>query len=99
MAAEITPTELADLLVETGHRHHEAYRSSDGVDPEWALWYAGFLQARIWYRVGAVPTRSALVHLLVEAELRFEPTGEFPEWPPFYARLMLDQLLASSSDG
>ena len=37
----LTREELAELLVETGHHHHQAYADSDGVDPEWALWYAG----------------------------------------------------------
>lgn len=81
---------LAELLVSTGHHHHQAYASSDGVDPEWALWYAGYLQTTWWDRSGEVPTRSALVHLLVEADRRFEPTAEHPDWPPFYADLILD---------
>ena len=35
---------LAELIVQTGHHHHQAYLSSDGVDPEWAAWYAGYLK-------------------------------------------------------
>ena len=87
-----TVEELAELLLETGHHHHQAYISSEGVDPEWALWYAGYLQGQIWDRLGEIPSRSALVHLLVEADKQFEPTTSNPDWPPFYARLILEQL-------
>ncbi|ETZ99541.1 hypothetical protein I547_5783 [Mycobacterium kansasii 824] len=48
----ITAAELADLLVETGERHHQAYADTDGADPEWALWYSGYLQARLWTAPG-----------------------------------------------
>ena len=52
-----TVEELAELLLETGHHHHQAYVSSDGVDPEWALWYADYLQTRLWDGAGSLPTR------------------------------------------
>ncbi len=88
----MTTEELAALLVDTGQHHHHAYISSDGTDPEWPLWYAGYLQTNIWDRVGAVPTRSSLVHLLLEAEQRFNATGGSSDWPPFYARFILENL-------
>jgi hypothetical protein len=37
----VTDEALQALLVETGHKHHEAYRASDGVDPEWAVESSG----------------------------------------------------------
>ena len=92
----ITLNELADLLMETGHHHHQAYITSEGVDPEWALWYAGYLQARLWDRLGSVPTRSSLVHLLVQAEMDFAATPESATWPPVYAALILATLASSS---
>ena len=96
MSASITAQELADLLVETGHHHHEAYISSDGIDPEWALWYAGYLQAKLWDRAGDIPTRSSLVHLLIEAEARFESTADAPDWPLSYANLLLEKLASTA---
>lgn len=30
-------SQLAELLMKTGHHHHQAYIEADGVDPEWAL--------------------------------------------------------------
>ena len=87
-----TVEELAELLLETGHHHHQAYISSEGVDPEWALWYAGYLQTRLWDRAGSLPTRSSLVHLLVQAEKDFVAIPDAPDWPPAYAKYMLENL-------
>ncbi len=79
--------ELAALFVETGHRHHEAYLASDGVDPEWAMWYAAYIQAHLWDRLGRLLTRSEIVHLLVRADdaVRSDP-GAGDDWPTVYAR-------------
>lgn len=89
-----TAAELAELLVDIGHRHHHAYLESDGVDPEWALWYAAHLQTRIWDRLGAVPSRSRLVHLLLDAEEQHAASGEGRPWPDFYADVLLQRLSA-----
>jgi NAD(P)H-hydrate epimerase len=91
----ITQTEIAELLLETGHNHHQAYADSDGVDPEWALWYSGYLQSRLWDSAGSLPTRSLLVHLLLSAERdHAATTGEVP-WTQFYAGVILAALTGS----
>ena len=92
----MTNEELAKLLMETGHHHHGAYESSNGVDPEWALWYSGFLQSRIWDSYGEIPTRSKLVHLLLAAEEHHLATAKDKEWPPVYAEYMASRLSASA---
>jgi hypothetical protein len=63
--------DLAGLLTETAERHHAAYEPSCGFDPEWPLWYAPFYQAHLGERLGGVPTRSRLTHLLVAADEAF----------------------------
>ena len=62
MSTTITETELADLLRQTGERHHAAFIESDGADPEWALWYADYVQAHLWDRAGRLPSRGELVY-------------------------------------
>lgn len=47
MTTPITADELAVLLVDAGHHHHDAYGESDGADPEWPLWYAQLLLAHL----------------------------------------------------
>lgn len=85
---------LAELLMETGHHHHQAYISSDGIDPEWALWYSGYLQSRIWDAFGEIPTRSRLIQLLLSAEEEFNSTNQEGPWPPYYAAYMTERLSA-----
>lgn len=83
---------VTELLQETGHHHHHAYQSSDGIDPEWALWYAGYIQTRLWDKLGEVPTRSRIIHLLLSADEAFQAAGSEGEWPPFYAKYMIERL-------
>lgn len=79
--------ELTAILADTGKRHHQAFLSADGVDPEWPLWYAAHIQATVWDRFGSLPTRSQLVALLVEAERETEGSGQ--PWPRAYANFIL----------
>ena len=88
MSDPATEAELAALLRETGERHHEAFAATDGADPEWPLWYAGYLEDRIGDWVGRPPTRSRIVHWLVGAADAHEGTEE--PWPTFYARYVVE---------
>jgi len=92
MANTISETELAALLTETGHKHHQAYAESDGADPEWALWYAGYIQAKLWDGAGRLPGQSELIYLLVKADREFTASGDDGPWPRYYARLLLEAL-------
>lgn len=89
MTDSISAPELAELLRETGHRHHAAYETSNGIDPEWASWYAPYLQARLGSRLGSTTTRSELVYLLIAAEKAFQDGGT-GEWSDSYATFILD---------
>jgi hypothetical protein len=96
MSDPINAKELAELLMETGHQHHAAYEASNGIDPEWASWYAPYLQARLGDRLGTQPTRSKLVYLLVAAEKAFQDGGaKTGEWSDSYATFILDNHSAS----
>jgi NAD(P)H-hydrate epimerase len=90
MADRIGEDELARAIEATSRAHHGAFAASDGVDPDWALWYAGHLQATIWDRLGGVPSRSELTYLLVAAERAYATAGDDRgDWPAFYARHIL----------
>ena len=85
----ISTEELARLLVETGGAHHDAYADSNGVDPEWASWYAPYLQARIGDRLGRKVTRGELIYLLVKADREQQAAVDGSEWPDAYAAVLL----------
>jgi len=97
MTPDELETRLASLLEQAGQRHHAAYLEADGVDPEWALWYAGYLQAHLWDDAGSVPTRSRLVYLLIDAERTHAAAGSTDAWPRFYARHILADLHAGDA--
>ena len=81
----MTDTELAELFVETGQRHHAAFIDSDGVDPEWPMFYAAYVQTRLWDRLGVLLTRSELVHVLVAADVALSAGTATGEWSAVYA--------------
>ena len=86
---QISESELAELLVSTGHAHHAAYVDADGVDPEWAIWYAPRLQTLIGDQLGRKVTRSELIYLLVRADREHSASDGAVAWPSFYAQLIL----------
>ena len=93
----ITDQELADLLVEAEQHHHQAFITSDGVDSEWPLFYASYLQTRLWDRLGVLLTRSELVHVLVSADAAFQSGAEAGPWPPVYGRRIREFAIAKAA--
>ena len=88
----MTEEDLAALFMETGKHHHAAFAATKGGDPEWPFFYSGYLQTKIWDAFGAIPTRSELIHFLIEADRAFRATGrKYEEWPAFYAKMYLDR--------
>lgn len=83
-------TEIADLLRRAGHAHHQAYLATDGGDPDWAIWYAGYLQAHLGDRLGAVLSRSELVYRLLKAEKAHVAADTDTPWPEFYAPILVE---------
>jgi hypothetical protein len=76
---------LIDLFRETGPAHHRAYQASDGADPDWPLWYAEYMQARLNAVLGTALTRSELVYLLVLVEKEHMAGAAGAAWPEYYA--------------
>ena len=85
MAGDITDSELIELFTEAGHRHHAAYADADGADPEWPLFYAAYVQTKLWDRLGVLLARSELVHVFVGSELAIRRGESAGEWPEVYA--------------
>lgn len=78
---------VSDLLHEAGEVHHVVYRITDGADDDWASFYADWLldHSELPGTLGGAPTRSHLVHELVESERAFGEAGSPGRWQDFYA--------------
>jgi hypothetical protein len=78
---------LSDLLHEAGEVHHVVYRITDGADDDWASFYADWLidHSELPEALGGAPTRSHLVHELVESERAFAAAAPPTRWEDFYA--------------
>jgi hypothetical protein len=83
---DMDTTRLESLLEQTGPAHHEAYIETDGVDPEWPLWYAEYLIDSLNAELGTSLTKSQLVYLLVDLERRHSMVAPDMAWFAFYAR-------------
>lgn len=90
-------TKLVALLRSAGPAHHQAYIETDGVDPDWPIWYAGFLQAPMAEQLGLDFTQSQLVHCLMDADNEHQARAPESDWPEFYADLILEHCARSET--
>jgi hypothetical protein len=79
---------VAALLEEAAETHHRVYRITDGVDEDWASWYADWLldHSELAELLGARPVRSHLVHALVQVDRDHTSSRAEEPWPEYYAR-------------
>lgn len=79
---------VATLLGEVAETHHRVFRITDGVDDDWASWYADWLLnlSELKDHLGTRPVRSHLVHALVQLDREYLREAPKEEWPDFYAR-------------
>jgi hypothetical protein len=87
MKDSATHLKIAALLEEAAETHHHVYRITDGVDDDWASWYANWLLdlSEIDQLLASRPVRSHLVHALVQADRDHTATHPDAPWPEFYA--------------
>jgi len=86
-------TRVSGLLHEAGEVHHVVYRITDGADDDWASFYADWLidHSELPAVLGAAPTRSLLVHELVESERAFTDTSPDGSWEDVYAERIVQR--------
>ncbi len=80
---------LVALLREAGPAHHQAYIETDGDDPDWPIWYAGYLRDRLNKLLGLGLTKTQYVVLLVEFERTRTGMEPAPDWATFWAEQLL----------
>src|SRR5437868_14284177 len=84
--------QLAALLQEASETHHRVYRITDGVDDDWASWYADWLLrlSELPAMLGSTPVRSELVYMLVQLDKDHTAARAVEPWPDFYATRPID---------
>jgi hypothetical protein len=87
-------TRLANLLHQTAEDHHVAYRETDGVDPDWSIWYAGHLLERgLESILDATLLKSDLIYLLVLADKQQMMEAPGAHWERYYADFFISRYL------
>ena len=77
---------IAALLHQTAEDHHVAYKESDGVDPDWSIWYAGhLLEQRFDKMLDAKILKSDLIYLLVLVDKQQMSEAPGAHWENYYA--------------
>jgi hypothetical protein len=87
---------VSALLHEAAETHHRVYRIVDGVDDDWASWYADWMVrlSELPTILGVIPTRSELTYILVGSDLAYRSEPRDQRWEDFYARRILDHFIA-----
>ena len=83
---------LIDLLHQTAEDHHVAYAATDGVDPDWSIWYAGhLLEFGLPQLLDAKLLKSDLIYLLVLADKLQNMEAPGSQWEPYYSNFFLSR--------
>jgi glutaredoxin len=89
---------LARLLETTAAAHREAFAADDGVDPDWAIWYANHVRERGGELLPESLSRAALVKSFLELESEHAARGGDAAWPQFYAQTLVDRFVAEAGE-
>lgn len=87
---------IAELLMQTGHAHHQAFIEVNGEDPEWAKWYADYLYERLPSILGTVFTREQLTEILVALDQKQKSEAPDAKWPAYYADELISRYAAEA---
>jgi hypothetical protein len=80
------------MLHQTSEDHHVAYKETDGVDPDWSLWYAPhLLELGVDKLLGASILQSDLVYLLVRVDKEQMSEAPGAAWERYYADFFISR--------
>lgn len=83
---------LAALLHKTAEDHHVAFKSTDGVDADWSIWYASHLLEKGFDRMlGASMLKSDLIFLLVTVDKDLQTRAPGAAWERYYAEFFVER--------
>jgi hypothetical protein len=87
-------TRLADLFHRTAEDHHVAFKATDGVDPDWSIWYADHLREQgLEQLLDATLLKSDLIYLLVLVDKQRQTEAPGAHWERYYADFFISRYL------
>lgn len=89
---------IAALLVETGTAHHAAFISTDGVDPDWPVWYARHLSEPLGGLLGQSFTVSAVTRIVQQLAEEHQARDAAVPWQAHYADQLVDRYLSEPEE-
>ncbi len=89
---------LAALFAETGKAHHVAFSATDGVDPDWPLWYADYVHEPIAPLLEGDHTRTELIVAFVDAATEHGARAPDEPWPEFYAKYFCERYVCEPDE-
>ncbi len=85
---------IAALLHQTAEDHHVAFKETDGVDPDWSIWYAGHLLVNDFEALlDAKLLKSDLIYLLVLVDKQQMSEAPGAHWENYYADFLVSRYL------
>jgi hypothetical protein len=85
---------LANLFHQTAEDHHVAFQATDGVDPDWSIWYAEHLREQgLEQLLHATLLKSDLIYLLVQVDKQQQAEAPGAHWERYYADFFISRYL------
>src|SRR6266567_6949650 len=89
---------IAALLHQTAEDHHVAFKETDGVDPDWSIWYAGHLLEKGFETLlDAKLLKSDLIYLLVLVDKQQMSEAPGAHWENYYADFFVSRYVIGGS--
>ena len=88
---------LVELFREAGQAHHAAFATTGGDDPEWPIWYAGYLQEPLAERADMKFYKSQLIYCLMNADFEHQARAPESDWSEYFADQLLERCAPSET--
>ena len=82
---------IGQRLLDTGRTYHKAFEVSDGVDPDWPIWYAEYAKDTFTEKFGMNVSKSQLIYCLMNADFEYQARVPDIEWPEFYTNKIAER--------
>ncbi len=88
---------LVRLLRDAEQAHHAAFAATDGKDPDWAIWYADYLQGPLAREMNMTFSKSRLIYCLMDADFDHQARSPDSDWAEYYADRIMERCAPSDA--